>query len=81
MDWSRDRSLKIAKMAVLAFTLIMVAVMLTAPKIFGALIERRINYLYGKLPLFLRLAACDRGNDMLGLREQLHEKDLLQKHI
>lgn len=53
MDWSHDRSLKIAKMAVLLFTLIMIAVMLTAPKIFGALIERRINYLYGKLPLFL----------------------------
>lgn len=79
MSWNSDKSLKLSRLCVYIFTLIMIIVALFAPKIFKVLIEARIGYLGGTLPYFLIStytacipAACALGclNKLLGNIEQ-----------
>lgn len=53
MEWNKDRSVRLSKICVKIFTLVMITVAVFAPKIFGALIELRVHYLGGTLPYFL----------------------------
>lgn len=50
---NKDSSLKLSKICVYIFTVLMVVIRVFAPKIFSMLIERRTAYLGGTLPYFL----------------------------
>ena len=53
MSKDPNSSVKVSKACIVLFAVIMAAVMVTAPKLFSLLIEKRIDYLSGKLPYFL----------------------------
>ena len=53
MEWNKDQSVRLSKLCVKIFTLIMIVVAVFAPRIFKALISIRVNYLEGTLPYFL----------------------------
>lgn len=53
MEWNKDRSVKLSRICVYIFTIIMILTAVFAPKIFSRLIEIRVSYLSGTLPYFL----------------------------
>lgn len=53
MEWNKDKSLRLSRICIYIFTIIMIVVAVFAPKIFGILIEFRVHYLGGTLPYFL----------------------------
>ncbi|MBQ3587404.1 MAG: DUF2975 domain-containing protein [Oscillospiraceae bacterium] len=53
MEWNKDKSLKLSRICVYIFAVIMVAAAIAAPKLFSLLISLRTKYLAGTLPYFL----------------------------
>lgn len=53
MEWNKDQSVRLSKLCVKIFTLIMIVIAVFAPRIFRALISIRVHYLQGTLPYFL----------------------------
>ncbi len=53
MEWNKDKSVKLSKICVYIFRVLMVVIAAFAPKIFNALIRLRGYYLKGTLPYFL----------------------------
>ncbi len=53
MEWNKDKSVKLSKFCVYIFAVLMVAIAISAPKLFNVLIRLRGYYLKGTLPYFL----------------------------